>query len=598
MSTVSPSVLDEFRRRYDQAFSSAPGPAKSEEWETPLPLDEPERPPFPTHVLPDVMRDMVEAVAEDTQTPADLAAIMALGTVSAAVGGKAEICVRKNWNEPVHTQSFCALGSGNRKTAVVRQLTKPLTDEERRRAADDRKRQVLWKSDRRIKEARLKKLEGQAVEPDKPGKERPRDLDLQIRALTEELATDREPAITQFIVDDVTPEKLGAMIYEQGGSLAAISAEGGFFGNMTGRYSEGPNLEPWLKGHSCDPMPVHRIGRESTYVPRPALTIAVTPQPIVIAELGKVKGVQEKGATARLLPSFPLSIVGRRRLSSQTASVPDVVASRWNDLVLHLQALEASGEIDDDGFRIPHVLSLSSEARAVHATFEAEIEPRLLPNGDLGHIEGWGSKVVGAAARIAGLLHLAEHAFDRNPFAAPVSPMTMRAALAIARYHIAHALIFFDTLGEQTEASKVREVLEAIRQLGDGCTMRDLFIKLRGRNDFKKVASLDGPLDTLEELGYIRIVTHKSEGGRPRSKTIDLNPLAQNTQKPQKSASVTVPEDIRLEAEEAAEELRASGPEAIEGWRLDLERRRADLSEVDYAAGLLAWELAQQKDVA
>ena len=54
------------------------------------------------------------------------------------------------------------------------------------------------------------------------------------------------------------------------------------------------------------------------------------------------------------------------------------------------------------------------------------IAPRLDPHGgDLGHITKWASKLVGTTARIAGLLHAAEHLGDG--YRRPIGEETMEA---------------------------------------------------------------------------------------------------------------------------------------------------------------------------
>ncbi len=618
MTQSPPPNLNDFRKRVQDVFPEGYASARAvSKWDLPAPLEELARPAFPIEMLPHTMRAMVEAVAEDTQTPVDLASTMALGTVSASVGGKCEIEVRATWREPVHTQGFCALGSGNRKTSVVRHMTKPLSDTERRKAADDRKDLLKWKSDRRVKELMLKRLEAQSAEPDKPGKPKSADLDLQIRALTEELAADREPKITQYIVDDITPEKLAVTMYEQGGAIAAISAEGGFIGNMTGRYSDVPNLEPMLKGHSCDPMPVGRMGRESTYLPRPVLTIALAPQPIVISDFGQVRGVKEKGASARLLPSFPASFLGSRRLSNETRPVPESISTRWAACIYNLLELKGSNVADEDGYAYPHIIKLSPVARSLISLFEADIEPRLLPSGDLGHIEGWGSKVVGAAARIAGLLHLVKHAFDDSaigPWQAEVTAGTMDAAIAIARYHIAHALIYFEVLGEQSNAGVANDVLAAIIAVAEempagtiieGVRKQSVYQKLRKQQRFQKAETLNDPLSILEDHGYIRVekVASVGEKGQGRAKElIFVSPHALTKAERHPDNVPAGPSLIvaawRNDAFATAEELIVSGPEAIDRFNRDLTNSSLDIDSDDYRAARFALELAQRRDVA
>jgi Protein of unknown function (DUF3987) len=51
----------------------------------------------------------------------------------------------------------------------------------------------------------------------------------------------------------------------------------------------------------------------------------------------------------------------------------------------------------------------------------------------------WGGKVVGAVARMTGLLHMAEHAGAEAPWDIPVSEVTVEGAIRIGMYLIEHA---------------------------------------------------------------------------------------------------------------------------------------------------------------
>jgi hypothetical protein len=72
------------------------------------------------------LRDWVEAEAGATQTPPELAAVVALATLSACVSKKFE--VRPGWREPLNTYWLVALDPGNRKSAVFRDAVRPIQD--------------------------------------------------------------------------------------------------------------------------------------------------------------------------------------------------------------------------------------------------------------------------------------------------------------------------------------------------------------------------------------------------------------------------------------------------------------------------------------
>src|SRR5689334_12933302 len=94
------------------------------------------------------------------------------------------------------------------------------------------------------------------------------------------------PAYPRLIADDITPEKLGAVMAEQGEKIAIFSDEGGVLTTMGGRYNSGvANLDLLLKAHSGSPYRVDRASREMPIsMKKPALTIALAVQPQVLRE--------------------------------------------------------------------------------------------------------------------------------------------------------------------------------------------------------------------------------------------------------------------------------------------------------------------------
>jgi len=87
---------------------------------------------------------------------------------------------------------------------------------------------------------------------------------------------------------------------------------------------------------------------------------------------------------------------------------------------------------------------LSADGDHVMLRLEAELEPRLADGAELGHVADWASKLNGAIARLAGLLHLAEHL--RTGWDQPISAETVDDAARLGHYYLAHALAVFDLM--------------------------------------------------------------------------------------------------------------------------------------------------------
>src|SRR5205823_5626810 len=76
--------------------------------------------------LPAQLGNWVNETAEATQTPPDLAALLALAICAAALARKVVVEIRDGWSEPLNLFTLVALPSGERKTAVFQQALAPV----------------------------------------------------------------------------------------------------------------------------------------------------------------------------------------------------------------------------------------------------------------------------------------------------------------------------------------------------------------------------------------------------------------------------------------------------------------------------------------
>ncbi|QGV82572.1 YfjI family protein [Streptomyces ficellus] len=473
-------------------------------WEEPIPLTaRRELPAFPTEVFPAWLGDYVRAVAEETQTPVDMAGALALAVLGTAAGGRAVVQVRGRWREPTNVFVVVALPPGNRKSAVFNLMANPLYRCEAL---------LVTQSAGRIVEAEITaRLAKEVAESAAAKAARGADADKRDELVAEAISLAQAaesvtvPAKPRLLADDATPEVIASLLAEQGGRLSVMSAEGGIFDIIAGRYSGTPNLDVFLRGQAGDRLRVDRRGREE-FIEAPALTMGLTVQPGVLEDIGRIKGADERGLLARFLYSLPKSLVGYRKVL--TEPIPDAVAATYEE---HVTALTMSLTDWTD----PAVLQLSPEAGDVLVAFEKRQEPRLRERGgDLAHVQNWANKLGGATCRLAGLLHLAAH--PSNGHTEPISADTMRAAVKLTDYFTGHALAVFDLMGADHTAARAHAVLEVLRaQQWSEVSKRDLMVKL-SRAEFPTVADLDPALNLLEDHGYIRCQPVQRSGGRGR----------------------------------------------------------------------------------
>lgn len=500
-------------------FSDSPptGPGAID-WPDIIPLETTDLLPFPVSKLGPDLAPFVTSLSDGLQTPPDLAGTMTLGAISAAAGGRYLVQPEPGWTELVTLHTACFLPSGNRKSAVVRAISAPFEVEQANRSVSERADRARWETRRKIEEKAHQRL------IDKAGDKGDQTTALLAEESAIRLAADRPPKITRYLVDDVTPERLTQIMFEQGGAIAVMSAEAGFFTSIGGRYSDSPQLEALLCGYAGDPLNVSRVGRADEYIQFPSLTLAIAPQPSVISDLAKMAGYLGRGGAARKLPRLPHSPLGHR--SSTPPAMPSTLQDGYGRLITALLRRQPAATPLPGGHPRPAIIIMDRNARERLRDFQDAIEPRLGDDGDLADLTDWGGKLAGNAARIAALLHIAQHAHVGEPASVPIIEDTMDRAIAIAESFIPHAIRFYELLTNgEVGTGPAREVLTAVLSLAPRTTKRDLFQRLRKRQRFAKTGSLNEPLALLEECGYIRI-ERQIAGGRP-SDVITVNPEAQ-----------------------------------------------------------------------
>ena len=446
-------------------------------WDTPIPFNDFDLPEFPTDALPPAIRDYVGAVAETTQTSADMAAVASLAILAICVQGKYRIWGKPDWWEPLSLYCVIALPPAERKSAVISLMTAPLEEYEKEVNATLDAQIIESQMMRSILEKERRSLE------DKVSKGKATADDVANKA--KEIAAFKEIRQLKLFVDDVTSERLTSILAENRGRAAIASAEGGIFDILNGIYTKNVNIDVFLKGHSGDTIRVDRIGRASELIDHPALTMLLAVQPDVLHGLMTNGTFHGRGLTARFLYSIPKSNRGNRKF--YTNPISDAVKSSYNHLIRTLLVKDENDE----------PLHLTQGATLILEKLYLNTESRF--HTDLAEIESWAGKYTGAVLRIAGLLHIAEN--NGIPEFSDVSEQTMKNAARIGEYFLehakaAHALMGADPVNKQGEylLSKIQKA--QVREF----SRRDAMRMCRG---IKTAESIQPILNRLCEYGYI-----------------------------------------------------------------------------------------------
>lgn len=483
-------------------------------WEDPIPLRTHAAPPFPLDVLPKWLGEFVETVATATQTPADMAAMLAL-TIVGACGAKIyKVSPRPGWMEPLNIYTLTIMDPGNRKSAVMSEMTSPLQEYEHALVEAEESTYRAGKAKRDAIEQALS-IAKSSYASAKAGKAKGNgpttaELEANIEELSLELADMPEPHRPRLLCDDITVEKLAGIMAEQGGPMALFSAEGGFINTLGGRYSQGQsNFDLILKAHNGEVVRVDRVGREPDFIKNPALSLGLAVQPEILKDLTAKREFRGKGLSARFLYCIPSSYIGKRAIDP--APVPDEVRSRFKSYIK--QMLGVSFPMQDPDSSETEVITLQEGARTVLKHFEAFLEPQLARGGLLGNIQDWASKLAGAVVRIAGIIHISENIDGYMLHMKKITPQTMMGAVKVGNYLIEHAKIAFDIMGTNEDLELAQDVLNWINTEGKkSFTRRDIYSALH--NNFQKATQVDAPLNILIDHGYIKECAAKRKDQR------------------------------------------------------------------------------------
>jgi replicative DNA helicase len=543
-SDANPAVLAHLAGELADTTTTANG---GRGWELPVPFGAiGEVSAFPVEVLPGWLGEYVAGVATATQTPPDLAGMLALAVLATVAAGAVEVEPRSGWREPLCLFVAVGMDAGTRKSSVFSAMTRPVADFEREQAAAALPGITETAVLRRIADQAAATAEAAAGKAPAGKLEEAR---AEAIARAAEAASLVVPPLPRWLVDDATPEALAGLLATYG-RIALLSPEGDVFDQMAGRYnqSSGPNLGVYLKGHAGDLLKVDRRGRPPEYVERPCLTIGLAVQPEVLRGLASRPGFGGRGLLARFLYSLPPSLVGHRQPG--TPPVPLEVADRY---ALELQALAASlnAPAGEGG---PAVLTLDAEAGELLLAFERDLEPRLAAgSGDLDHLAGWAAKLAGATCRIAGLLHLASHL--RDGWAQPINADTFAATARLAVYLIQHARAVFDLMGADPRVDDARWLLDWMTRTSRTQFSRRDAHQATPRGRFPKATDLEPALRLLEEHGYLRRLDPEPPRdlhgrGRPASPRFLVNPLPRATETSETSktpaGAVSVDSDVSV----------------------------------------------------
>jgi len=493
----------------DKAFSGIKGdfdafPAETA-WGEVTPIDTITPPKFPLECYPATLRDYGLALANYTQTDPAMPGVILLGLLGTLFQNKIAV-VSVNGNiEQTSIYSAAVAPPAERKSKVIRWISKPLNEFEIQYNQDHQEDISTSRAQKKL----LQKFLTAAEKGDKP--------DMLFKAQAEYDCYQETQPLT-LIADDTTTEALISLMKNNDERMLICSDEGGLFSHLKGRYKQnGDDTELYLKAHSGGRVSIHRKSRETEVLNNPAISLCLAVQPYVVENMLLDEENNGRGLTARFVYAYCEEKAGTRQAVS--GAMPQSVDDNYAYAVKKCltKTIETSEFLENDYTTLQYV-RLSDEARE-YAVSYFDITERRIAEG-LERAKGWNGKCFGLAMRIAGLFHAFEcMEQDKDPVEIPIPLSVMKNVTQITDCLAVHAEKVF--AGNDRQRCNALYLLNRIKSLTmDEFGKQDLWQKAKRR--FQGADDFDDALNVLETNGYIRVEIHQTKG-RPTS-VIKVNP--------------------------------------------------------------------------
>jgi hypothetical protein len=371
------------------------------DWPEILPLDAWETPEPPTGCLPESLEAVTDAVSECNQTPRDNPQAIATCVISTATHGQYYVKIGQRL-ENLAVAAGVGADSAERKSADIAHLASPLYAHEAEAREAYRDELAEQEAERQLLESRRTALLKRASKGEDDLRA---ELADHIRRLNA-LAALRPKRLT---CQDVTPEKLASLLAEQG-SIGLLSAEGGPFEGMAGKYSQRAEVATvYMSAFSGEFLAKDTISGGSYFSERPSLAMLVMSQPVHLRGVLMNQLFSGRGLLERFFWVFALPRAGYRDVRS-AKPIPESLMADYRDTIRRLlpPITPVNGQPPE---RL--ALAISDDGAEALTELSAWLGPQYRPEGDLYHVRAWANRLPTLAAKVATLWHLWDCAHRR-----------------------------------------------------------------------------------------------------------------------------------------------------------------------------------------
>jgi hypothetical protein len=384
--------------------------------------------PYPVYALGAYLAKVVKAIHQKTRTPEAICAQSVLAAVSLIMQSRSDVTLPFGQKRPLSNFFLSIAETGERKSSADAEAVQFIKDYERTLSHQYQGEYDQWKNEQDVWDQ-----ERQRILFDKKYNANCQDRKSALNALG---SAPREPLLPMLICEEPTVEGLCKLFPKAQPRMGVFSTEGGrFIGGYSMSEDNKLNTVSTLS-QIWDGMPIKRVrgGDGVSIISGRRVSMHLMIQPYIAQKILSDPLLKNQGFLSRVLIIAPASAAGTRLYQQAPFETDQILANYTNHFrdILELPMPLAQGKQNE--LDLP-CLAFTQTAAKTWIRFHDDVERSMVEGGELEPIRGLANKLPEHAARMAGVLSLAE-----NIQATEIDHNTLEQGITLATYYASEAL--------------------------------------------------------------------------------------------------------------------------------------------------------------
>lgn len=478
---------------------------------------------FPSYEFPPLMRDLIEALHDDSQIPIEIIG----NTVLAAASMACQPLVNVALPHSIQPETCCLYlltiaESGEGKTTINKQIMEPfhtfmseLNKDYVNRVAEYKVDLELWRLRKKVLERNVK---SSYVNPDDEERESVEDME---NAFILHLRNEpQKPERLTILYEDTTLKAFtdGVAVCSHAGIISdeAIIFFRGYASNQFGIFNKG-----WEEGEHVQKR------ADGTFIfIKPCITFSLMAQPKVVNHYFEKEGglAKDVGFLPRFLFASAKSTIGSRTDNINFSRSRQCLENFHGRIRVLLSQQKES--ILNNTYE-KKTLILSDKALEIRNQLKNEIEGKMVEGKELYHIRDIVSKSSANAARMAAIFH-----YFSNDRSSELGADYMASACNIMRWYLEQARKIFYTLSEDYQFEKdAKEIYVWVRNLfadNKFVPLKFEYFRRKAPNRLRNTSKLKVLFDQMVSQNYIVYGYNRPAGAMYVLPSINKNIVSQS----------------------------------------------------------------------